>query len=129
MSCHTLGAFDMLCHCALLACNQVSEPVNSNAVLAAAHSTGLLALVVVRLCRWDDAIRVADTSRHPQTEQLKRNHYDWLLQTGQHDKAGSVKEREGDLLGAILLYMKGGVPARAAQVSTSNSLFNSSNVL
>jgi intraflagellar transport protein 172 len=68
------------------------------------------------MCRWDDAIRVADTSRHPQAEQLKHTHYDWLLQTGQHDKAGSLKEREGDLQGAIHLYMKGGVPARAAQV-------------
>lgn len=68
------------------------------------------------MCRWDDAVRVADTSRHPQTEELKRSHFQWLLQTGQEDKAGSAKEREGDLLGAIGLYMKGGLPARAAQV-------------
>jgi hypothetical protein len=44
----------------------------------------------VLLSRWDDAIRVADTSRHPQTEELKRAHYQWLLQTSQEDKAVSV---------------------------------------
>ena len=33
--------------------------------------------------------------------------------------AGLVKEREGDFLGAISLYLKGGLPARAAQVGLS----------
>jgi hypothetical protein len=31
-------------------------------------------------------------------------------------KAGAVKEREGDYLAAIGLYLKGGLPGRAAQV-------------
>ncbi len=66
--------------------------------------------------RWDDAVRVADTARHPQTEDLKQSHYKWLLQTSQEDKAAAVKEREGDYLTAISLYLKGGLPARAAQV-------------
>ena len=65
-------------------------------------------------------MRVADTSRHPQTDELKRAHYQWLLQTGQEDRAGRAKEREGDVLGAISLYMKGGLPARAAQVGCSH---------
>lgn len=43
----------------------------------------------------------------------------WLLETGQEEKAGLVKEREGDYLGAISLYLKGGLPARAAQVVTA----------
>jgi hypothetical protein len=59
---------------------------------------------------------VADTARHPQTEELRRAHAQWLLATGQDGQAGGVKEREGDLLGAIGLYLKGGLPARAAQV-------------
>lgn len=66
--------------------------------------------------RWDDAIRVADTSRHPAADELRRSHYQWLLQTGQEDRAAAAKEREGDVIGAISLYMKGGLPARAAQV-------------
>lgn len=66
--------------------------------------------------KWDDAIRVADTSRHADAEVLKRSHYQWLLQTSQEDKAAAVKENEGDILGAITLYLKGGLPAKAAQV-------------
>lgn len=68
------------------------------------------------MVRWDDAIRVADTARHPQTDKLKRTHYQWLLQTAQEDKAAAVKEKEGDYLTAINLYLKGGLAARAAQV-------------
>ena len=30
--------------------------------------------------------------------------------------AGAMKEQEGDYLGAISLYLKGGLPARAAKV-------------
>jgi hypothetical protein len=50
----------------------------------------LLHRTCVLLSRWDDAIRVADTSRHPQTAELKRAHYQWLLQTSQEDKAVST---------------------------------------
>ena len=66
--------------------------------------------------RWEDAIRVAEGARHPDAEGLKQRHYKWLLETGQEEMAGLVKEREGDFLGAISLYLKGGLPARAAQV-------------
>mmetsp|Transcript_26109 Transcript_26109/g.57041 ORF Transcript_26109/g.57041 Transcript_26109/m.57041 type:complete len:1764 (+) Transcript_26109:195-5486(+) len=66
--------------------------------------------------RWEDAIRVAESSRHPDAEALKSRYYKWLLETAQEEKAGLVKEREGDYLGAISLYLKGGLPARAAQV-------------
>lgn len=38
------------------------------------------------------------------------------METGQEEKAGLVKEQEEDFLGAISLYLKGGLPARAAQV-------------
>lgn len=84
---------------------------------AASHALDpLLNAWFSRLCRWDDAIRVADTSRHPQTEQLKHTYHEWLTTTGQYDKAASIKEREGDPLGAVYLCLRGGMPARAAQV-------------
>ena len=66
--------------------------------------------------RWEDAIRVAESSKHPEAEALKQKYYKWLLETGQEEMAGQVKEKEGDALGAISLYLKGGLPARAAQV-------------
>lgn len=34
----------------------------------------------------------------------------------QEDRAGAVKEREGDVAGAVALYLSGGAPGRAAQV-------------
>lgn len=71
--------------------------------------------------RWEDAIRVAESLRHPDTASLKHQHYDWLLETNQEEKAGLVKEREGDVVGAISLYLKGGLPGRAAQVVMSSN--------
>ena len=51
-----------------------------------------------------------------EAEALKRQRYQWLLETGQEEEAGQVKERDGDFVGAINLFMQGGLPARAAQV-------------
>lgn len=48
--------------------------------------------------------------------ELKANYFQWLLDTNQEEKAGEVKENEGDFLGAIQLYLKGGLPARASNV-------------
>ncbi|KAK9829656.1 hypothetical protein WJX72_007146 [[Myrmecia] bisecta] len=70
--------------------------------------------------KWDEAIKVAEKSNHPEAESLKRTHYAWLLETGQEEAAGAVREKQGDLLGAISLYLKGGMPAKAAQVALSN---------
>jgi len=66
--------------------------------------------------RWEDALRVADSNRHPSSDSLHAAYFKWLLAMGQEDRAGMVKEREGDLTAAIGLYLKGGMPACAAQV-------------
>ena len=41
------------------------------------------------------------------------------METGQEEKAGEVKERDGDYMAAINLYLKAGLPARAARLTTS----------
>eukprot|EP00899_Mesostigma_viride_P028336 jgi/Mesvir1/8688/Mv02626-RA.1 len=81
------------------------------------------------LHRWEEAIDVAEAKNHPDTDNLRRNHYQWLLQTGQEESAARVKEKEGDYLGAISLYLKGGLPGRAAQVVNSHSDFSYSSDL
>jgi intraflagellar transport protein 172 len=43
--------------------------------------------------KWSDAIRVAERNNHPEAETLKHNHYQWLLETGQEEQAGAVKEQ------------------------------------
>lgn len=68
---------------------------------------------------WEEAIEVAEAKMHPELENLRRNYYQWLMDTGQEEKAGEMKEREEDYLAAINLYMKAGLPARAARLATS----------
>ncbi|XP_033644927.1 intraflagellar transport protein 172 homolog [Asterias rubens] len=71
------------------------------------------------LHKWDEAIAVAEAKGHPELESLRRNYYQWLMDTSQEEKAGEMKENEGDHHAAINLYMKAGMPARAARLATS----------
>lgn len=59
---------------------------------------------------------------HPDLEKLRRSYYQWLMETHQEDRAGEQKEREGDDIAAINLYMKAGMPARAAKVITGRDV-------
>jgi intraflagellar transport protein 172 len=68
------------------------------------------------LHRWDELISIAEKRNHPKLHDIKATYYDWLLRTNQEEKAAEVKEREGDYVGAVHLYLKGRLPARAAQV-------------
>lgn len=62
--------------------------------------------------------RVASRSRASEAQGLKQRHYHWLLQTGQAEEAARVKEKDGDFVGAITLFLQGGLPAKAAQVNS-----------
>eukprot|EP00959_Pyramimonas_sp_CCMP1952_P409339 8578577-Pyramimonas_sp.AAC.1 len=66
--------------------------------------------------QWDSAVTVADQTKHAEAEALRRQHNQWLMETGQEEQAGVVKERDGDHMGAISLYLKGGLPGKAASV-------------
>ncbi|XP_054618204.1 intraflagellar transport protein 172 homolog [Dunckerocampus dactyliophorus] len=66
---------------------------------------------------WDKCIAVAEAKGHPELETLRGNYYQWLTDTGQHETAGEVKENEGDFQGAINLYLKAGLPAKAARLA------------
>ncbi|XP_026197771.1 intraflagellar transport protein 172 homolog [Anabas testudineus] len=68
---------------------------------------------------WDDCIAVAEAKGHPKLDTLRGNYYHWLTETGQDEKAGEVKESEGDYQGAINLYLKAGLPAKAARLAIS----------
>ncbi|KAI8482238.1 hypothetical protein Bbelb_400200 [Branchiostoma belcheri] len=73
------------------------------------------------LHKWDESISVAEAKKHhPELETLRRNYYQWLMDTNQEEKAGEVKENEGDYIAAINLYMKAGLPAKAARLVTSH---------
>jgi intraflagellar transport protein 172 len=68
------------------------------------------------LHKWDDSIKVAERKNHPDVKELKSNYFQWLLDTNQEGKAAEVKEEEGDYIYSIQLYLKGGLPAKAANV-------------
>lgn len=72
------------------------------------------------LHKWDEAIEVAEAKNHPGLADLKANYDDYLARTHQEEKAGQLKERQGDMQGALNLYLKAGLPARAAIVVTQN---------
>eukprot|EP00051_Salpingoeca_urceolata_P019102 m.274557 g.274557 ORF g.274557 m.274557 type:complete len:1824 (+) comp19348_c0_seq8:278-5749(+) len=67
-----------------------------------------------RLHKWGGAIEVAEARMHPDLDTLRGDYSRWLRETGQEETAGQLKEAEGDLQGALSLYMKAGLPARAA---------------
>uniref|UniRef100_A0A672S8A0 Intraflagellar transport protein 172 homolog n=1 Tax=Sinocyclocheilus grahami TaxID=75366 RepID=A0A672S8A0_SINGR len=56
---------------------------------------------------------------HPELDNLRRSYYSYLMETNQNEKAGEVKENEGDFTGAVNLYLKAGLPAKAAWLAMS----------
>ncbi|XP_037837544.1 intraflagellar transport protein 172 homolog [Kryptolebias marmoratus] len=75
---------------------------------------------------WDDCIAVAEAKGHPELNSLRGNYYQWLTETGQDEKAGEVKENDGDFQGAVNLYLKAGLPAKAARLALSRPELSSS---
>lgn len=71
------------------------------------------------LHRWDESIKIAEVKNHPNVRDFKENYYEWLLDTNQEAKAAEVKEREGDYQTSITLYLKGNLPAKAANIVTN----------
>lgn len=59
---------------------------------------------------------------HPELQNLRITYFQWLLDTGQEEKAGEVRETQGDLLAAITLYMKAGLPAKAAKLVSQHQV-------
>ena len=75
-------------------------------------------------------LQLSTIQGHPELENLKRNYFQWLMDTNQEGKAGELKERDGDYMAAINLYMKAGMPARAARVVTNyEELMNNSDLV
>ncbi|XP_073712376.1 intraflagellar transport protein 172 homolog [Misgurnus anguillicaudatus] len=68
---------------------------------------------------WDECIAVAETKGHPELDNLRRSYYAYLMETNQNEKAAEVKESEGDVAGAVNLYLKAGLPAKAAWLAMS----------
>ncbi|GBG27682.1 Intraflagellar transport protein 172-like [Hondaea fermentalgiana] len=68
------------------------------------------------LHQWDEAIRVAEERNHPEAEDMRASYFDYLVSSGQEARAGAIREREGDYVEAIDLYLRGSRPAKAVYV-------------
>ncbi|CAI2386632.1 unnamed protein product [Moneuplotes crassus] len=72
--------------------------------------------------RWDESIKLAERMKHQDAQEYLDNYYGWLLSTNQEPKAAEIKERAGDYITAINLYLKGGLPAKAANIVTTYNM-------
>ncbi len=77
-----------------------------------------------KLFKHEEAIRVAEQNRHPDTVEMRQAYFQYLLETNQEERAAALKVREGDFMQAINLFLKGGMPGRAAQVILENDIQN-----
>lgn len=69
----------------------------------------------VTSCRLLQKLMYASTLQgHPEVDSLRRSYSAWLIETKQNEKAGEMKESEGDYVGAVNFYLKAGLPAKAA---------------
>lgn len=68
------------------------------------------------LHRMDLSLKIAEAIYHPDLAVLTQNYYDWLLNSGQEDKAAEYQVEGGKLHDAINLYMKAQMPSKAYQV-------------
>nr|CAD7394030.1 unnamed protein product [Timema cristinae] len=69
-----------------------------------------------RLHKWDEALALAEMKGHPRLEELKSAHMKWLLESKQEEKAGEIKEKEGDHETALVHYLRAGLPSLAASL-------------
>jgi intraflagellar transport protein 172 len=70
------------------------------------------------LHKWDDVIRVAEAIDYQDIASLKGNYFEWLIETKQEARAAEMRESEGQYAEAIDLYLRSGLPVRAANVIT-----------
>ena len=66
--------------------------------------------------RWTDALAVAESANLPEADDMRREYLSHLLDSGQEEEAARLKEREGNYSAAIELYLKAGMPAKAAVI-------------
>jgi intraflagellar transport protein 172 len=76
----------------------------------------------ISLHKWNDAIVLAERRGYEGLEALRTKYINMLLESGQEGKAAELREREGDYMNAIHLYLKGGYPSRAATIVMTQGL-------
>ena len=84
------------------------------------------------LHHFESAIRVAEGKGPGGAEEARRMRSDifaYLLDSGQEERAAALKEDEGDVTQAIDLYLRAGLPAKAAKVMRDHSISGPASLL
>lgn len=74
------------------------------------------------LHKWQDALAVAESKSYAKLRGLRDEYFQYLVNSGQEEIAGNLKEKEGDYSRALQLYLKGGFPSRAADLVLKQGL-------
>ncbi|KAG5505749.1 hypothetical protein JKF63_05085 [Porcisia hertigi] len=72
--------------------------------------------------RFDESLAIAESRGLEDIANRRARYFAWLMETRQYEKAGEMREKDGKFIDAINLYLRGGTPARAAQVVSANNL-------
>ncbi|EYB98280.1 hypothetical protein Y032_0132g1691 [Ancylostoma ceylanicum] len=72
------------------------------------------------LHKWDEALELAKATNYSGYEQLKASYYRALFDTGQDAKAAELKIADGDVSGAVHLYMKAKQPVQALSTALTD---------
>lgn len=72
--------------------------------------------------RFDESLAIAETRGLDDVANRRARYFAWLMETRQYETAGEMREKDGKHIDAINLYLRGGTPARAAQVVSVNNL-------
>lgn len=72
--------------------------------------------ILNELQKWDESVKLAEKYKHPEINKIKSQYFDWLMNNQEFDKAAELKEHDGEYQNAIELYLKGGYPAKAANL-------------
>jgi len=83
--------------------------------------------ILNELQKWDESVKLAEKYSHPDIAHIKGQYYKWLINNDQLDKAAELKEGDGDFISAIDLYLKGGYPAKAANLVKAYSNYKFDN--
>lgn len=67
--------------------------------------------------KWDESLAIAEAKRHPELDNSRTYYLQYLMKSGQEEKAGEVKENNGEYMEAINMYMKANLPVRAARLA------------
>jgi len=73
-------------------------------------------LMYENLEMFSDVVRIMSKAKDPDMDEKKHIYLQRLIESGQHEKTAEMREEEGDFTQAITLYLRGGLPERAANV-------------